>query len=53
MRRRPRWLRMPGGAALGWILLGALVLRLWSLKHGLPFVYNTDEEQHFVPRRSR
>ena len=41
---------MPGGAALGWILLGALVLRLWSLKHGLPFVYNTDEEQHFVPR---
>ncbi len=50
MRRRPRWLRMPGGAALGWILLGALVLRLWSLKHGLPYVYNTDEEQHFVPR---
>jgi 4-amino-4-deoxy-L-arabinose transferase-like glycosyltransferase len=50
VRRRPRWLRMPGGAALGWILLGALVLRLWSLKHGLPFVYNTDEEQHFVPR---
>src|SRR5262249_43444285 len=50
VRRRPRWLRMPGGAALGWILLGALVLRLWSPKHGLPFVYNTDEEQHFVPR---
>jgi 4-amino-4-deoxy-L-arabinose transferase-like glycosyltransferase len=40
---------MPGGAALGWILLGALALRLWSIKHGLPFVYNTDEEQHFVP----
>jgi 4-amino-4-deoxy-L-arabinose transferase-like glycosyltransferase len=50
VRRRPRWLRMPGGAALGWILLGALALRLWSLKHGLPFVYSTDEEQHFVPR---
>ena len=50
MRRRPRWLRFPGGAALGWILLGALVLRLWSLKHGLPYVYNTDEEQHFVPK---
>jgi 4-amino-4-deoxy-L-arabinose transferase-like glycosyltransferase len=40
---------MPGGAALGWILLGALALRLWSIKHGLPFVYSTDEEQHFVP----
>jgi 4-amino-4-deoxy-L-arabinose transferase-like glycosyltransferase len=50
VRRRPRWLRMPGGAALGWILLGALVLRVWSLKHGLPYVYNTDEEQHFVPK---
>jgi 4-amino-4-deoxy-L-arabinose transferase-like glycosyltransferase len=40
---------MPGGAALGWILLGALALRVWSLKHGLPYVYSTDEEQHFVP----
>jgi 4-amino-4-deoxy-L-arabinose transferase-like glycosyltransferase len=40
---------MPGGAALGWILLGALALRLWSIKHGLPFVYSVDEEQHFVP----
>jgi 4-amino-4-deoxy-L-arabinose transferase-like glycosyltransferase len=40
---------MPGGAALGWILLGGLVLRLWSIKHGLPYVYNVDEEQHFVP----
>lgn len=40
---------MPGGAALGWVLLGALVLRLWSIKHGLPFVYSVDEEQHFVP----
>ena len=50
LRRRPRWLRMPGGAALGWILLGALLLRVWSLKHGLPYVYNTDEEQHFVPK---
>jgi 4-amino-4-deoxy-L-arabinose transferase-like glycosyltransferase len=40
---------VPGGAALAWILLGALVLRLWSLRHGLPYVYSTDEEQHFVP----
>jgi 4-amino-4-deoxy-L-arabinose transferase-like glycosyltransferase len=40
---------MPGGAALGWILLGALALRLWSIRHGLPFVYSVDEEQHFVP----
>ena len=42
-RRRPRWLHMPGGAALGWIMLGGLALRLWSIKHGLPFVYSVDE----------
>ncbi|MDX6376328.1 MAG: hypothetical protein QOE98_631 [Gaiellaceae bacterium] len=35
------------------ILVVALVLRLWSLRHGLPFVYNVDEEQHFVSRAAR
>jgi hypothetical protein len=48
-RLRGRW---PAGAA-GWILLGllatALVLRLWSIRYGLPWVYNRDEEMHFVP----
>ena len=37
----------------GWILAGillvALGLRLWSLRYGLPWVYNRDEEFHFVP----
>jgi 4-amino-4-deoxy-L-arabinose transferase-like glycosyltransferase len=47
--QRRRRLRLPGGAVLGWILLGAFALRLWSLKHGLPYVYSVDEEQHFVP----
>ena len=36
-----------------WILVGllvaALVLRLWSIRYGLPWVYNRDEEFHFVP----
>ncbi|HXS43847.1 MAG TPA: glycosyltransferase family 39 protein [Solirubrobacteraceae bacterium] len=27
----------------------ALGLRLWGLRHGLPYVYNTDENAHFVP----
>lgn len=27
----------------------ALGLRLWSIRNGLPWVYNSDEEQHFVP----
>lgn len=38
------------GLALVAILAGALALRLWSIRHGLPFVFNPDEEQHFVPR---
>lgn len=45
------WAR-PGPTALGLagLLLAALALRLWSIGHGLPYVYNPDEELHFVPR---
>jgi hypothetical protein len=32
------------------LVLGALVLRLWGHRHGLPYVYNADENAHFVPR---
>ena len=28
----------------------ALGLRLWHLRHGLPFAYNADEAEHFVPK---
>ena len=35
------------------ILVVALCLRVWSLRHGLPFVYNVDEEQHFVSKAAR
>ena len=31
------------------LLLGAFGLRLWGVKHGLPFVYNVDEASNFVP----
>ncbi len=27
----------------------ALALRLWGVKHGLPYVYNVDESSNFVP----
>ncbi|HWT25122.1 MAG TPA: hypothetical protein VN213_16590, partial [Solirubrobacteraceae bacterium] len=37
-------------AALAAVVLGALALRLWGLRHGLPYVYNADENAHFVPR---
>ena len=28
----------------------ALALRLWGIDHGLPYVFNADENAHFVPR---
>lgn len=51
MRARLRSL-WPAGT-VGWLLLGLIVaalgLRLWSIRNGLPWVYNRDEEMHFVP----
>lgn len=35
--------------ALAAVLLGALALRLWGIRSGLPFSYNADEAGHFVP----
>src|SRR5258708_11140896 len=28
----------------------ALALRLWGVRHGLPYAYNVDVNSHFVPR---
>ncbi len=36
--------------AIAAIVLGALALRLWGIRWGLPFAYNLDERSHFVPR---
>lgn len=36
--------------AIGSLLLVALLLRVYGLKHGLPFAYNVDEQAHFLPR---
>jgi hypothetical protein len=52
-RRRLRDAR-PRGAwqswALGLLLIVTLLLRLWGVGQGLPYSYNVDEAQHFVPR---
>ena len=32
------------------LLAGALALRIWGYRHGLPYVYNADENAHFVAR---
>jgi hypothetical protein len=36
--------------AVAAVLALAVVLRLWGVRHGLPYVYNADENAHFVPR---
>jgi len=38
----------PAEAVLAGLLAAALALRLWSIDHGLPFVFNPDEAEHFV-----
>jgi Dolichyl-phosphate-mannose-protein mannosyltransferase len=37
-------------AALALVLAVALALRLWGIRQGLPYAYNSDEDAHFVPR---
>jgi hypothetical protein len=46
-----RRVRAPSGwtLALTGVLALALGLRLWGVKHGLPYVYNVDENANFVP----
>src|SRR5881227_3081674 len=50
--RTPVRVRAPSAwaLALGGLFAGALALRIWGLKSGLPYVYNADENNHFVPR---
>jgi hypothetical protein len=42
--------RRPFAVALAALLVLALALRLWGLETGLPYVFNADENAHFVPR---
>jgi 4-amino-4-deoxy-L-arabinose transferase-like glycosyltransferase len=56
-RRRVAWSRPAEGRRRDlhrpalWLLLAAtLGLRLWGIKQGLPYSYNSDEATHFVPR---
>jgi hypothetical protein len=36
--------------ALAVLLVVSFLLRLWGIKQGLPYSYNSDEATHFVPR---
>src|SRR5262249_58433911 len=35
--------------ALAVVLAGGLALRVWGIGQGLPYAYNADEADHFVP----
>src|SRR5438445_13012977 len=50
--RPPRWLAWlsPHHVALLAVLTASLLLRLWGIKQGLPYSYNSDEAFHFVPK---
>jgi hypothetical protein len=41
---------MRAASAVAALVLVAVGLRLWGIDHGLPYVFNADENAHFVPR---
>ena len=47
--RSRRW----AWVGLAAVLVGGLALRLWGVAQGLPYAYNSDEADHFVPRAVR
>jgi dolichyl-phosphate-mannose-protein mannosyltransferase len=49
-RARPDRARRWIWAGLAVVLSGGLWLRLWGVRQGLPYVYNVDEYEHFVPK---
>ena len=46
---RVQLLRRWAWPALGVVLVVGLGLRLWGIQQGLPYAYNADEADHFVP----
>ncbi|MGA2453750.1 MAG: glycosyltransferase family 39 protein [Solirubrobacteraceae bacterium] len=49
LRTRPDRSRRWAWTGLAVVLSGGLWLRLWGVRQGLPYVYNVDEYEHFVP----
>ncbi|MCW3039688.1 MAG: glycosyltransferase family 39 protein [Solirubrobacterales bacterium] len=47
----PRFSRPSGWTlAVGGVLLVTFLLRIWGVKHGMPYAFNADENAHFVPK---
>lgn len=38
------------GAGVVGLLVGAFLLRVWGVDHGMPYAYNADENAHFLPK---
>jgi Dolichyl-phosphate-mannose-protein mannosyltransferase len=49
VKARPERARQWAWAGLAVVLVGGLALRLWGTQQGLPYAYNADEADHFVP----
>jgi 4-amino-4-deoxy-L-arabinose transferase-like glycosyltransferase len=47
--RTPRSIAARLFSPLALILVVAAALRVWAIRHGLPYAYNLDERAHFVP----
>jgi len=45
LRRPTAWT-----GAVAFVLLVGLLLRLWGIRHGMPYAFNADENAHFVPK---
>jgi 4-amino-4-deoxy-L-arabinose transferase-like glycosyltransferase len=46
----PLAVRVRWALAVGALLVGAFLLRIWGVRQGLPYAYNVDENAHFVPK---
>ena len=44
------WRPTVWGAGVAGLLLGAFLLRVWGVDHGMPYAYNADENAHFLPK---
>src|SRR5919201_3683455 len=49
-RMRAAERRLPWALALAALLVAAFLLRIWGVRQGLPYAYNSDENAHFVPK---
>lgn len=50
LRRARGWRPTWWGLGVVTLLVGAFLLRIWGVDHGMPYAYNADENAHFLPK---